>query len=106
MAAKKKNDTQSDALTFEAALSELEGITRELERDDLTLEDALSRFEGGVKLMRACDGHLRSAKGRLSELAKGEDGEFIVRILGDSLESFAGGEIRTDNAECGIRNAE
>jgi exodeoxyribonuclease VII small subunit len=93
LAAKKKNEQQAGSPAFETALSELEGITRELERDDLTLEAALDRFEGGVKLIRACDGHLRSAKGRLSELAKGEDGEFIYRILCESLESFTGGEI-------------
>jgi exodeoxyribonuclease VII small subunit len=95
MAAKKKNvqtEDGGDSPAFEAALSELEGITRELERDDLTLEAALGRFEGGVRLMRVCNGHLRSAKGRLAELARGEDGEFITEILGESLESFAGGE--------------
>jgi len=64
-----------------------------LERDGLTLEEALNCFEDGVRLMRACDAHLKSARGRLMELARGEDGEFITTILGESLESFTGGEV-------------
>jgi len=42
--------------------------------------------------MRACDSHLKNAKGKLRELVKGENGEFITKILGESLESFTGGE--------------
>jgi exodeoxyribonuclease VII small subunit len=79
-------------LTFEGALSELEGITRQLERDDLTLERALASFEEGVGLMRFCEKHLRSARGKLMELATGDGGEFITTVLGENLESFIGGE--------------
>jgi len=90
------SDDKPDAPTFESALSELEGITRQLERDDLSLEDALQSFEEGVRLMRACDAHLRNVRGRLIELVRGEDGGLITEILGDSLESFSGGETGDD----------
>jgi len=92
-AAKKKSVSQDSPPAFEAALSELEEITRELEGDGLTLEEALARFEDGVRLMRVCDAHLKNARGRLMELARGVDGEFITEILGESLESFTGGEV-------------
>ena len=98
--AKKKTDqtgqtgqnSQPDSPTFESALSELEGITRQLERDDLPLEEALASFEEGVRLMRVCDAHLRNVRGRLMELVRGDDGGLITEILGESLESFSGGE--------------
>jgi exodeoxyribonuclease VII small subunit len=78
--------------TFEEALDELAFIIEQLERDDLTLDNALLHFENGIRLMRTCDSHLKNAKGKLRELVKGEDGEFITRVLGESLESFTGGE--------------
>jgi exodeoxyribonuclease VII small subunit len=89
---KKKGAAGADSQTFEGALSEIEGIAVELERDDLSLEDMLTRFEDGVKLLRFCDARLRDARGRLLELTKGEDGELVTKVLGDSLESFTGSE--------------
>jgi len=90
MAAVKKN-TSPDAPTFESALSELEGIIRQLERDNLTLDQSLACFEDGVRLMRFCDGRLKNAQGKLMELVKGDNGEIITKVLGESLESFTGG---------------
>jgi exodeoxyribonuclease VII small subunit len=69
--------------SFEEALKELEGIVGQLERDDLTLSDALAHFERGVALMRVCDSHLKGAEGKLRELTKGENGEFIEKLLGE-----------------------
>ena len=83
---------KNTAKTFEEALEELENVIEHLERDDLTLDSALLRFEEGIRLMRCCDTHLKSARGRLKELIKSEDGEFITKVLGESLESFTGGE--------------
>jgi exodeoxyribonuclease VII small subunit len=75
-------------LSFEEALKEMEGIIGLLERDDLTLSDALAHFERGVTLMRVCDSHLKSAEGKLKELTKGENGEFIERLLGVKNDPF------------------
>ncbi|MBD3422309.1 MAG: exodeoxyribonuclease VII small subunit [Chitinivibrionales bacterium] len=82
----------NDTTTFEKSLGELESIIEQLERDELTLDEALSCFEKGVELMRRCEGHLKSAEGKLSELLKGENGEFIEKSLGISLQSLTGGE--------------
>ena len=87
MPSKKKSNP-----SFEEALDELELIIEQLERDDLTLDNALLHFEDGIRLMRTCGSHLKNAKGKLRELMKGEDGEFITKVLGESLESFTGGE--------------
>jgi exodeoxyribonuclease VII small subunit len=69
-------------LSFEEALKEMEEIVGQLERDDLTLSDALAHFERGVTLMRICDSQLKSAEGKIKELTKGENGEFIEKLLG------------------------
>ena len=78
--------------TFEAAIKKLEAIISSLENDDLTLKEALENFEKGVTLMRTCDNHLRSAEGKLKELLKGENGEFVEKTLGITLDSFIDGE--------------
>ncbi|MBD3314617.1 MAG: exodeoxyribonuclease VII small subunit [Chitinivibrionales bacterium] len=78
--------------TFEQALNELESVIEKLEGDELTLDEALSGFENGVKLIRTCDTHLKSAEGKLRELLKSEDGEFIEKVLGITLDSVVGGE--------------
>jgi exodeoxyribonuclease VII small subunit len=75
-------------LSFEDALLELEKTIEELERDDLTLEKALRFFERGIGLMRNCDSHLKSAQGKIQELLKGENGTFVEKVLGNTLESF------------------
>jgi exodeoxyribonuclease VII small subunit len=78
--------------TFENAIKKLETIISSLENEDLTLKDALENFEKGVKLMRICDSHLRSAEGKLKELLKGENGTFVEKALGITLDSFIDGE--------------
>jgi exodeoxyribonuclease VII small subunit len=89
--AKSKATSGGSTRTFESALSELEGIIERLERSDLTLDSALGHFEDGVRLMRFCDARLKSAKGRLLELTRGEDGKLVTAILGEGLESFTDG---------------
>ena len=42
--------------------------------------------------MRSCDAHLKSAQGKLRELLKGENGEFVEKVLGITLESFIAGD--------------
>ena len=78
--------------TFEEALAELEETIAKLEDGELTLDTALAYFERGVGLIRTCDEQLRRADGKLRELLKGENGEFIERVIGVSLSSVLGGE--------------
>jgi exodeoxyribonuclease VII small subunit len=78
--------------SFEESLEKLEQIVAKLEGEELALDEALDYFGQGVKLLRACDAHLRGAEGKLKELLKGEDGQFVEKLLGASLESVVGGE--------------
>ena len=83
-----KNETPSSPVSFEKAVEELETIVRNLEDDELTLDDALVQFERGISLLRTCDTQLNHARGKITELLKGEDGAFVEKVLGMSLKSF------------------
>lgn len=83
-----RKSTASETPSFEVALEELETIVLKLENDDLTLDNALTFFERGISLMRVCDRHLNHAKGKITELLQGEDGEYVEKVIGLSLESF------------------
>ena len=89
---KTTDDTAGSTPSFEVALSELEKTIEQLEKADLTLDRSLELFEKGTTLIRTCDTHLKRAQGRVTELLKGENGEFIEKILGASLESFVSRE--------------
>jgi exodeoxyribonuclease VII small subunit len=91
MSTKTKSAQQSpspEPITFENALAELEATIEALEKPDLTLDTSLELFEKGVALIRTCDSHLKKAQGKVSALLKGENGEFVEKILGHSLDSF------------------
>lgn len=79
-------------MSFEQSIAELERMVEELEREDLSLENALNYFENGIHLIRRCNSHLKNAQGKVKELFKGENGEFMERVLGLTLESFLAGE--------------
>lgn len=76
--------------SFEKCLAELEKIIEKLEGDTITLDSALAYFEHGISLMRACDAHLKGAEGKLRELLKGENGEFVEKALGMSIDNGNG----------------
>ncbi len=81
-------DEPEKTATFESAIADLENIVHTLEDDDLSLDDALVCFERGIGLMRICDARLNHARGKITELLRGEDGAFIEKTLGKTLESF------------------
>jgi exodeoxyribonuclease VII small subunit len=87
---KSKNSRTSTSRepSFEAGLIEIEKITGRLESGDLTLDQALALFEQGISLLRICDGHLKNAQGRITELLKGENGKYVEKVLGAVLDPF------------------
>ncbi|MBN2188191.1 MAG: exodeoxyribonuclease VII small subunit [Chitinispirillaceae bacterium] len=80
--------TGGDALTFEEALAQLEKTVDRLEKEELTLDGSLKLFEQGIGLIRTCDEHLKKAKGKVTELLKNDNGDYVEKVLGDTLESF------------------
>jgi len=58
------------ALSFEAALAELEALVEQLERGELSLEDSLRDFERGVQLARSCQQALKDAELKVQQLVE------------------------------------
>jgi exodeoxyribonuclease VII small subunit len=59
------NESPADELAFEDALSELEGVVRDLEDGQVGLEQSLARYERGVGLIKRCYAQLREAEQRI-----------------------------------------
>ena len=75
MAAEKTVPAQPvEALSFEAALRELETIVSRLEQGEVDLEDSIALYERGTALKAHCEKKLRSAESRLEKIVLGPDG--------------------------------
>lgn len=69
MAKQRPDDPALETLSFEAALAQLEDLTRRLEEDtDLTLDESVALFEQGQKLAAFCQGLLDNAELRVRQL--------------------------------------
>lgn len=62
--------------SFEAALSELETIVRDMEAGQLPLEESLAAYERGAMLLKHCQSALTTAEQKLQILENGELREF------------------------------
>jgi len=63
------------SLSFEKALSDLEGIVQKLEKGGLSLNESLALFEKGVKLAKYLREELGKAEKKVEILLKDEKGE-------------------------------
>lgn len=72
-------------LSFEAALSQLEGIVDRLEEGELDLADALAGFEEGVQLTKHCHAQLEAAERRVEILTRA-GGEWSTRPFAEHAE--------------------
>ncbi len=62
------------ALTFEAALAELEAIVARLERGDAPLEEAIALYERGAALKALCGKRLEEAQLKVEQIVAGPNG--------------------------------
>jgi exodeoxyribonuclease VII small subunit len=62
-------------LSFENALSELEGVVEKMEEGNLKLNESLALFEKGVKLAKFLREELDKAEKKIEILVKDEKGE-------------------------------
>lgn len=70
-----EGESESEEITFEDALKQLEEIVHELEESGSTLDNALKRFETGVGLSRLCNRRLDDAEMRIEQLVEGDSDE-------------------------------
>lgn len=67
-ASSKKSEKTVEELTYEEALTELEGIVESLEGEQNALEDSMKLFERGQALVAHCGSLLESAQLKVQKL--------------------------------------
>ena len=68
-------NTQTATLSFEDALTELEGIVASLERGEVSLDAAISAFERGTELKTLCQTRLEEARMKVEKIKMPEAGD-------------------------------
>ena len=69
------SETEMSAMSFEAALGELEKLVQDLERGQLDLDEAISAYERGTALKEHCRTKLADAQMRVEKLSMTATGE-------------------------------
>ena len=69
------------AMTYEAALAELDALIGKLEGGSVALEEAIGAYERGAKLAQHCAELLERTEQRVSQLVVGADGGIGERPL-------------------------
>ena len=64
-----------EAMTFEEALAELEGVVAQLERGDVALDESIALYERGAKLRARCQQKLAEAEEKVSRITLGDGGQ-------------------------------
>lgn len=59
---------ETEVVSFEAALKELEVIVEKFEKGELTLDESISLFERGTRLAKLCSAKLDEAEARMNQL--------------------------------------
>lgn len=70
-----KINSDIGALSFEAALKELEGIVGKLESGSVELEESITIYERGEALRAHCDGLLKKAEAKVEKITLDADGK-------------------------------
>lgn len=66
--------TDVKALSFEAALRELEGIVKRMETGEAELEQAIGDYARGMALKTHCEAKLKDARMQVEKIVQGEGG--------------------------------
>ena len=64
-----------EALSFEAALAQLEGIVRSLEAGTAPLDESIELYQRGDRLKRHCEARLKAAQARIDQISLDADGK-------------------------------
>ena len=68
------NKPEIDAMSFEIALQELEGIVEALEQGDVPLDKSIEYYERGEALQNHCKKLLKAAEEKVEKIKLGPDG--------------------------------
>jgi len=75
---------KTEELSFEAALSELEAIVRELESGQGDLDAAIAQYERGTNLKKQCQAKLESARMKVEKIMGESGGALQTEPLEDA----------------------
>jgi len=67
-------EIKESKLSFETALTQLEGIVETMESGDVPLAELLAKFEHGTRLLKVCETRLKDAELRIEQLKQQKDG--------------------------------
>ena len=67
--------TETETMSFEEAMRELEATVGKLEHGDATLEESIALYERGAKLRAHCDKVLRAAEERVEKITLAANGQ-------------------------------
>lgn len=84
------NQQPEPELSFEEALTRLEGIVSQLENGGLSLEQSMAYFEEGMRLQKACAGKLGEAEKKIEVLVKKAEGDYAWEERGEKGHGNAG----------------
>ena len=68
-----KDKPQNESTTFEASLTRLETIVKEMESGSLSLDEMLARFEEGSALVKQCGQKLNDVEQKIEVLIRKGD---------------------------------
>jgi exodeoxyribonuclease VII small subunit len=63
------------AMSFEAAMAELEQVVAQLERGEVALDDSIRLYERGAALKAHCEKKLKDAEEKVAQITLGEGGQ-------------------------------
>lgn len=66
----------TETLTFEQAMEQLELVVRRLDNGELPLENAITSFQDGLEYIKVCQEKLNKAEGKLAMF---RDGRFEIQ---------------------------
>jgi exodeoxyribonuclease VII small subunit len=66
--------TPIEALSFEAALDELERLVAALDSGQASLEESITLYERGARLKAHCEARLKDAQMRVEQIVEGPGG--------------------------------
>ena len=69
------DEPEIEALSFEAALAQLETIVRSLETGTAPLDESIELYQRGDKLKRHCEARLKAAQARIDQISVDAKGQ-------------------------------
>ena len=75
---------ETNSLTFEQALAELEEIVRKLEVGDVSLDDAIDAYARGIKLKNQCQQRLEAARLQVEKIQFSSDSSSVTTLPFDN----------------------